>query len=384
MKNSYSQPQNGTVKISGGDQDLRTSTLIRDSPDRGEEQEKLRGESEGTSSTSRQDSSWYDGEAKDDFWSISRDFIYRYHVEPRVKLYVPTEESFSMPLKYIDVTRTDTTLDVMSEENIEDYWNVDGDRELSDEWTGCTRFTVLNEKPLDGCTWSGRGLTRKNKRPEGPTNYGQKCGNLCLMHQKMKRRTSGLSRNQSSIMPGDLSGIYFIDPEDEEFKLTMKSARRKLDILMPAAMPCKTPVNCRGETCRAIGEHKAKYACIAEDDESMRIRMEGVLHRHHEDHVAGKGIKSLSHYNLVHKFVPMPQAMKVPDAKAAVENYWGKMEKIPAWQLTKVRNKKEVIEEARNKGRKVQFASLTDLCHLKKSELEPTFQKYKRQSCAQR
>ena len=39
----------GTVKISGGDHDLRTSTLIRDSPDRGEEQENLRRESEGSS-----------------------------------------------------------------------------------------------------------------------------------------------------------------------------------------------------------------------------------------------------------------------------------------------------------------------------------------------
>ena len=38
----------GTVKISGEDQDLRTSTLIRDSPDRGEEQDNLRGESDGS------------------------------------------------------------------------------------------------------------------------------------------------------------------------------------------------------------------------------------------------------------------------------------------------------------------------------------------------
>ena len=59
----------GTVKISGGDQDLRTPTLIRDSPDRGEEENNLRGESEGSSSAPCQDSSWYDGEAKDDFWS---------------------------------------------------------------------------------------------------------------------------------------------------------------------------------------------------------------------------------------------------------------------------------------------------------------------------
>ena len=39
----------GTVKISGGDQRLRTSTLIRDRPDR-EEQEVFRGESDGLSS----------------------------------------------------------------------------------------------------------------------------------------------------------------------------------------------------------------------------------------------------------------------------------------------------------------------------------------------
>ena len=73
----------------------------------------------------------------------------------------------------------------------------------------------------------------------------------------------------------------------------------------------------------------------------------------------------------------MRQAMKIPDAKAAVEKEWEKLEKILAWQLTKVRNKNEVIAEARNDGRKVHFASLMDLCHLKNSELEPQFQKCK-------
>ena len=46
------------------------------------------------------------------------------------------------------------------------------------------------------------------------------------------------------------------------------------------------------------------------------------------------------------------------------------------WQLTKVRNKNEVIADERNEGRKVHFASLTDIRHLKNSELEPQFQKY--------
>ena len=53
------------------------------------------------------------------------------------------------------------------------------------------------------------------------------------------------------------------------------------------------------------------------------------------------------------------------------------MEKISAWNLTKVRNKSEVIDEARTKGAKVHFASLMDMCHLNNAELEAKHQKYK-------
>ena len=55
----------------------------------------------------------------------------------------------------------------------------------------------------------------------------------------------------------------------------------------------------------------------------------------------------------------------------------GKLEKISAWNLTKVRSKKEEIDEARTKGAKVHFASLMDICHLKNAELETKHQKYK-------
>ena len=72
---------------------------------------------------------------------------------------------------------------------------------------------------------------------------------------------------------------------------------------------------------------------------------------------AGKGENSLQHYNLVHKFIPMPQAMKIPAAKAAVDKEWEKLEKISAWNLTKVKSKKQVIEEARTSGATVHFAS---------------------------
>ena len=35
----------------------------------------------------------------------------------------------------------------MQEIRIDDYWNIDGSRDLSDSWTGFTQFTLLDEKP---------------------------------------------------------------------------------------------------------------------------------------------------------------------------------------------------------------------------------------------
>ena len=99
----------GRIKTLGGDQELRTSTLIRPRPIQG------------------------DGP------------------------------------KYIDVSRTThTNLDVKQEKRIDDYWDIDGSRDLSDPWTGFTQFTLLDEKAPDGKTWSGVRLTRKQltSRPD--------------------------------------------------------------------------------------------------------------------------------------------------------------------------------------------------------------------------
>ena len=52
------------------------------------------------------DSTRVDEEAENDFWSITGEFIYRHHVEPGVKLHMPREETFPIPMKYIYVTNT--------------------------------------------------------------------------------------------------------------------------------------------------------------------------------------------------------------------------------------------------------------------------------------
>ena len=102
-----------------------------------------------------------------------------------------------------------------------------------------------------------------------------------------------------------LRRIFFIEPNDEEFKLTMKAARRMLEVPMPTAMPCKIQIKSSGETHRNIGKHKTRFACIIDAEA-----------------ITAKGMNSMTHYSLVHKFIPMPQAMKIPNAKAAVVKEW--------------------------------------------------------------
>ena len=164
----YFPAADGRITLSGRDQELRTSTLIRERPIRGERHVDFLGESE-VSLPPRHDSFPDAGEAINDFWSMSGNFKDRHHVEPRVKLYSPREESFPIPLKYIDVSRTThTNLDVKQERRIDDYWNIDRSRDLSDYWTGFTQFIVLEEKPPDRFLWSGWRLTRKQltSRPD--------------------------------------------------------------------------------------------------------------------------------------------------------------------------------------------------------------------------
>ena len=64
------------------------------------------------------------------------------------------------------------------------------------------------------------------------------------------------------------------------------------------------------------------YDCIVESQESTIQRVESLQSSNREDHNAGKELISMTHYNLVHNFIPMPQAMKNLAAKAAVDKEW--------------------------------------------------------------
>ena len=122
-------------------------------------------------------------------------------MKPRIKLCVPRKESFPIPLKYIDVTRTTyTSLDVMLEKQMEDYWNVDGERELSDARTGFTRF-VLIKKGHRKDTHGPGGDLQGSKQPLVLMMYGQMCGNLCPMQRKKQNKDGLLSAEHSITHP---------------------------------------------------------------------------------------------------------------------------------------------------------------------------------------
>ena len=229
----------GRIKPLGGDQDLRTSTSIRHRPIRGEGQRDFLGESEG-SLPPPHDSFPDVGEARYDFWSMSGNFIYRHHVEPRVKLFSPSEESFPIPLKYIDVSRTThTNLDVKQERRIDDYWNVDGVSRLVRSLDRFhTMYCIGRKKTPDGYMWSGGRLTRKQLTSR-PDHLWPELWKSMGKNAKLKEKHKWSNEKLHLENARKLRGIYFIDPEDEEFKETIKNARKKLETPMAPAMLCK-------------------------------------------------------------------------------------------------------------------------------------------------
>ena len=128
----------------------------------------------------------------------------------------------------------------------------------------------------------------------------RRCGPAC-QKQLNREGSNGLSINRSSTMRGKgeaptLSNMM------ESSREPKKHARKKLEILMEAAMRCKLRTTKRpnklletdSETKGSNNIHKTKHACIVEAHESTRKRMESTSPKDHEDHIAEKGFNSLS------------------------------------------------------------------------------------------
>ena len=96
-----------------------------------------------------------------------------------------------------------------------------------------------------------------------------------------------------------------------------------------------------------------------------------------------EGDNSPQHYNLVHKFIPVSQAMKIPAANAAVDKEWEKLEKISTRNLTTVRSKRG-DRWRKDVGRKSSFCIINGHITFEKCWIGGKAPKIQRSSCTSR
>ena len=118
-------------------------------------------------------------------------------------------------------------------------------------------------------------------------------------------------------------------------KLKMRVA--KLERPLAATMPCTRKA--QSGTTKVVAKQevasqkipKTIYGCIGEFHESTRQRVESPPTKH-EDHIAGKGFTSMSHYNLGTQICSYASSNEDSGCKKnAVDKEWNKPETIPAW-----------------------------------------------------
>ena len=225
-----------TVKLARKYHEVGTSMPTRSPPDQREElHDDLHGEADRSDPAQQQ--------SANDIWSwrwfLSRKLFYRHHVQPRVKLYVPQERTFPIPLKNIDVVhQTRTILHVLLASPMDHYRNVDEDPMLPRPWTCFTQFSTLNEKPRNWYTWSWRRLPKVQATSRSVHVWPKVWSNMTKSFHNEKRHWTTEKPNLDNAPK--LSGILHIDPDDLQFKDTMESARTKLEVQMESAMPCKS------------------------------------------------------------------------------------------------------------------------------------------------
>ena len=137
-------------------------------------------------------------------------------------------------------------------------------------------------------------------------------------HAKLKEKQKWSNEKFHLENARKLRGIYFIDPEDTEFKETIKNALKKLETSVASAMPCKMLKNVAvvdptelKQNLRVFWKLMNLRDCVWKIQ--YQIIMKTILQE-----------KVKNHYSTTiwFKFIPMPQAMKILAAKAALDKEW--------------------------------------------------------------
>ena len=195
------------------------------------------------------------------------------HVEPQVKLHAPNEETFSIPLEDVDVVRrTEHDIGcVAGNAVLKMIWNIDGGSRTVGAVDWVSRNPQYWLKKLMDWYKCPRGWLTKiqatskvdNLKPENWSNVGR-----CSVEETEARQRKN-------------KGKYFTDPNDIEFKHTMKIARNVLELSMECAMACNVHNLGHVETC---GENLADQnvcASCTNLPESASARLNKKIWRSH-------------------------------------------------------------------------------------------------------
>ena len=215
----------------------------------------------------------------------------------------------------------------MQESRIDDFWNIDESRDLSDSWTGFTQSILLSEKPPEGYMWSGERLTKRQATSRPYHLWPEHWRGLPRNAQRREKHKWAIEKKQSAIMLEDYEESISLTPRTRSSRkpLRMQEENWKHQWLQPCLA---------GHASKATMERPVARLMISRLN--LRVSWKPVnpqenvweesLPTCHEDHIAGRGDNSLQHYNLVHNFISMPQAIQIPAAKAAVDKDWEKLE----------------------------------------------------------
>ena len=287
-------------------------------------------------------------------------------------------------MKYTDVTRaTYTNLDVLQEKRIDDCCNVDANRSLSDSWKVFTKFALLKEKPPKGYMSSGWRLTKNQATTRLENVWLEVWTKIGTSRSEERKRQEWANEKPKLDNAQRLRGIYFIDPEDGEYKEIIKNARRKLEVPVDAGNALQER---NKETLQLSGNWSGEL-WIRQDSKNKACMYRGGSWVHETTFGIISTERSWrSHRRQRIQFDDTLQlGSQVYSDASSDEN--SRCEGSSGQGMEEARNKTSLAvgqSEEQKKlfwkhkdTNKVHFAALMDICHHKHTELEPKFQKDK-------
>ena len=322
-------------KTPGGGQDMRTCTLVRHRPIQGESNIDFLRESEGPLPRLTSGCRWYDKrlsvhvgklQKPPSRWTQSQTLLAERRFLP-----------FSTEIHWRDQNYSYEFGCQAREAHrwLLEYWwlsSLVGPLERFHSIYSIGRKTSWRDICGPGGDW------QENSLLPGQIICGQNSGIQWESTPSWRRSRSGLMKSSILKTHENCEGSIHWPGGQGVQRNHIKNARKNLKTSIALAMPCKLwrivgvvhPTKLK-QNLRVFWKLMNPKNCVWEN--LYRIIMKTILQE--------KGNNSVQHYNLVHKFIPMPHAIRIPAAKAAVDKEWEKLEKISAWNLTEVRSKRK-------------------------------------------